>query len=403
MTSTTSFGSTFGSILLITGCCIGAGMLGMPVITATAGFIPSAIAMLFCCAFMITTGLLLLEATLWFGDKVNLITLSRYALGTLGQILTWGSFVFLFYCLCVAYAIGCGDLLKPLFEPFISTGYAMTAGTLVSLTAVGVLIVAGTKVVDYFNRMLMIGLVAAYFLLVGFGLVHVDVNNFSFIDWKAAVGSVPLLLISFGYQNLIPSMTHYLKRNVRLIRLSIFLGITLTYFIYVIWEFVILGILPSTGESFEAVMNKGEMVTDALMRVTGAPYILYFAQVFAFFAIATSLLANSLTCLDFLDDGLKHYHITPSRVVLALMVLIPPFLISQYNHQLFLKALSIAGGTATVFLFGILPALVVWIGRYRDNKPSVVIGGGKPLLVAVMLISFIVLSLEIAYQVGFKF
>ncbi len=39
-------GSAIGATLLITGCCIGAGMIGLPVVSAKAGFIPSMLAML---------------------------------------------------------------------------------------------------------------------------------------------------------------------------------------------------------------------------------------------------------------------------------------------------------------------------------------------------------------------
>jgi tyrosine-specific transport protein len=34
-------GSIFGGVLLIAGSCIGAGMLGLPIITGIAGFFPS--------------------------------------------------------------------------------------------------------------------------------------------------------------------------------------------------------------------------------------------------------------------------------------------------------------------------------------------------------------------------
>jgi tyrosine-specific transport protein len=354
-------GSILGCLLLITGCCIGAGMLGMPVITATAGFIPSTVAMLICCVFMNITGLLLLEAILWFNEDVNLLTLARYALGTAGQVLTWVCFVFLFYCLCVAYTIGCGQLLGPLLG-----GQAI--GSAVAVITVGILVYAGTKPVDYINRILMVGLIVFYCLLVASGASFIDSRNLTISHWGATLASVPLLLISFGYQNLVPSITHYLHRNVARVRLSIILGSSLTFLIYVIWEAVILGILPNTADSVETVLEKGEMVTQLLQRTTGHPYIVLFAELFAFFAIATSLLANSLTCLHFLQDGTRRLFRKPSRLVLTLLVLVPPYFIALFDPTLFLKALSIAGGTATVILFGILPAIIVWYGRYRDNK-----------------------------------
>lgn len=386
-------GSIWGCVLLITGCCIGAGMLGMPVITATAGFIPSTLAMLVCCIFMNITGLLLLEAILWFHEDVNLLTLARYAMGQAGQLITWISFVFLFYCLCVAYTIGCGQLLAPLVG-------SESLGSALAVATVGFLIYAGTRPVDYLNRILMVGLIVFYCLLVGSGARHIETSKLTLSNWGATFASIPLLLISFGYQNLVPSITHYLHRNVRNIRLSIILGSFLTFIIYVLWEAVILGILPVSNESVEAVLDKGEMVTQTLQGTTGISHIVTFAQLFAFFAIITSLLANSLTCLHFLQDGTRRYFIKPNRLLLTLLVLIPPFFISLLDPHLFLKALSIAGGTATVILFGIMPVIIVWKGRYHDHKTGQIMGGGKPLLIGVMAFSVVILLLEIARQLG---
>src|SRR5690349_13326893 len=104
--------SAFGSTLLITGCCIGAGMLGLPVVSAMAGFLPSTLAMLLCYGFTTATGLLLLEATLWFDQKVNLLSIAQFAFGKIGKAVTWSLFLFLFYCLFVAYMDGGGQLFQ---------------------------------------------------------------------------------------------------------------------------------------------------------------------------------------------------------------------------------------------------------------------------------------------------
>ena len=72
--------SIFGATMLVTGCCIGAGMIGLPVMSAFTGFMPSIAAMLLCYLFTTLTGLLLVEATLWFDGKVNLPSIVEFAL-----------------------------------------------------------------------------------------------------------------------------------------------------------------------------------------------------------------------------------------------------------------------------------------------------------------------------------
>src|ERR1700730_18015751 len=105
-------GSSLEATFMIAGCCIGAGMIGLPVMSALAGFIPSSLAMLLCYFFATGTGLLILEATLWFDEKVNLISMAGFALGKAGKALTWFLFLFLFYCLFVAYIDGGGQLFS---------------------------------------------------------------------------------------------------------------------------------------------------------------------------------------------------------------------------------------------------------------------------------------------------
>src|SRR5262245_7947174 len=103
-------GSLPGSILLITGCCIGAGMLGLPVMSALAGFQPSLAMFLLSWLFMTTTALLLLEVNLWFPNEVSIISMADRTLGFAGKAVGWLCFAFLFYALGVAYIAASGDL-----------------------------------------------------------------------------------------------------------------------------------------------------------------------------------------------------------------------------------------------------------------------------------------------------
>src|SRR5690242_13530821 len=101
MKSSSSFKSVFGGTLLVTGCCIGAGMIGLPIRTALAGFMPSTVAMVLCYLFTTVTGLFLLEATLWFDEKVNFPTIVESVLGKIGKLVAVFLFLALFYSLFV--------------------------------------------------------------------------------------------------------------------------------------------------------------------------------------------------------------------------------------------------------------------------------------------------------------
>ena len=87
---------------LIAGTMIGAGMLGLPLVTGVAGFFPGILITLAVWFFMYCTGLLFLEVTLWMPDGSNVLSISGRFFGKGGRLLSGGMFIFLYYCLMIA-------------------------------------------------------------------------------------------------------------------------------------------------------------------------------------------------------------------------------------------------------------------------------------------------------------
>ncbi len=389
--------SVLGSILLIIGCCIGAGMIGLPVMSALAGFLPSTLAMLVSYLFATSTGLLLLEATLWFDKKVNLISLAGFALGKFGKVLVFCLFSFLFYSLFVAYIDGGGQLFSEALSKIFHTPVTREVGILSCVSLMGVICYGGTKSVSFVNRILILGLSVAYFSLIFLGLPSVKGSNLMHMNMKATLLTVPFLLVSFGYQNLVPTLTYYLKRNVNAMRLSIFVGNLVPFLIYFLWNFVIIGIIPQNGpESISKIVSQSNMVTTLLHNASQSQSVVFIAQIFSFCAILTSFMANTISFVDFLKDGLrKKLSESKSKILTLLAVIVPPTIFSLFFPHLFLKALSFAGGFVDVLLFGILPLTIVTVGRYiKKAKGPYKVMGGKPLLLAilVMCIGFIIIG-----------
>ena len=88
-------GSVLGGILLIGGCCIGAGMLGIPIVLGLCGFFPSLLLLMAAWIFMTFTGLLLVEINGWFSKRVNFISMVGRFLGNFGKIISWFLYLFL--------------------------------------------------------------------------------------------------------------------------------------------------------------------------------------------------------------------------------------------------------------------------------------------------------------------
>lgn len=389
-------GSLFGAILLIAGCCIGAGMLGLPVISAVAGFKPSLLMFLFGWVFMTTTALLLLEVNLWFVHEVSLISMAGRTLGIAGKVVSWICFLFLFYALGVAYISGSGELIVDLIQQLTNENIPQWVGSLVTCVVFGGFIYLGTLAVDLFNRVLMVGLVLSYILLVILGAPHVEASNLAYQNWSEAPLLLPLMIISFGFHNLVPTLSAYLKGDVKRLRIAIIGGSTLALSVYLIWEWLILGLVPLNHEGFSEVIDEGNMATEILKNAVRLPWVVNVAQYFAFFAILTSFLGNSLSFVDFLSDGLKIKKDAIGKLYLSLLTIVPPFILAFIYPRMFLMALNYAGAFGAVILFGILPALMVWAGRYREGLGmNPIVPGGKITLMAIITFALWIISKQL--------
>ncbi len=395
-------GSVLGGILLIAGSCIGAGMLALPVITGVAGFIPSLVMLFLAWIFMTATGLLLLEANLTLGHSLSLISIAEKTLGKPGKFLCWLLFIFLFYSLSIAYIAASGLILQTILADLFNIFFPAWIGSLCFTLIFGIVIYIGTRQVDYLNRLLMVGLIVAYCLLVILGSRHIQLSYLAIKYWKYSFAALPVLVISFGFHNMIPSLAMYFKGDVARLRKTVVIGSFIPLLIYLVWEVVMLGIIPIQGrEGLLNALDQGEVATGALRAVVGVSWINTIAQAFALFAIITSFLAQSLSLVDFLADGLKMKKVGLSRVTLILLTLVPPFAFAFAYPKIFIKALNYAGGFSAVILFGVMPVLMVWILRYKRKVATPkMLPFGRLLLICIAAFGCAVFALEAAQELG---
>lgn len=391
--SSVSKSRIFGAILLVAGCCIGAGMLGLPVLSAPAGFKPSIFTFTLCWLFMLCTGLLVLEVHLGCGKDTNIVSMAQHTLGKTGKWISWLVFLFLFYSIIVAYVTASGSLISDFIFQLSGLQISPSHGSILCVLVFGALIFWGTQTVDWFNRVLMIGLFVTYGLLVITGASYIDSSLLERTNWSQATLVIPAAILSFGFHNLVPSISSYLNGNVRALKWTFIIGSLIPLVIYLIWEWLILGIVPIA--EFEKALDHGEMATQALKTVVGFSWITDVAQIFAFFAIVTSLLGVALSFVDFLSDGLSIKKSPQGKVLLIALVLLPPLFFALMYPEIFLIALTYAGGFGAVILFGILPALMVWKGRYYSKNITPLVPGGKVMLTSVILFALWVILLQI--------
>lgn len=389
-----TFGHLVGGTLLVAGTSIGVGMLALPVATASGGFIPALAVYLICWLFMLGTGLLILEACIWMPKGANLITLSSRLLGKWGKGFCWVLYLFLFSCLMIAHIAGGGGVVSDLSGGTLPSWL----GTIIYVLLFSPVVFLGALWVDRFNLGLMVGIVITYVFFVSSSISYVNPTLLTRMDWGKVWWSLPVVFTAFGYQSLIPTLFNYMNRNVSKVRLSLIFGTTIPLLIYILWEFLILGIVPLEGNGgLLQSLQKGESAVNPLGNYIHNPALLTMGRTFAFFAMTTSYLGISIAFLDFLLDGLKLSRKGKPKILICSVIFFVPLIITLINPHLFISALSVAGGFGVALLLGAMPILMVWAGRYYEGHSLMhqQLPGGK-ITLSIML-AFVVFELIISF------
>jgi tyrosine-specific transport protein len=374
-------GTVAKGALLVAGTTIGGGMLAMPVMSSLAGFFPATILFIICWAFMAATGLLFLEACLWMHEDTNFVSMAKKTLGLWGESAAWVMYLFLFYVLSLAYVVGCGKLTWLLLESYIPEW----AGSVIFVLLFGPLVYFGARLVGRINILLMGGLAISYIAFVYLGYKYVDFDNLREHNWQLSLRILPVAFTAFGFQGIVPTLTRYLDFDKVKVRNAILLGSFIPLLVFIIWHWLIMGIIPREGAGglLEA-LERGDTAVQPLKNLLDSRTVYVFSEFFAFFALSTSFLGVTLGLRDFLADGIGVEKDSKGRFFLCSLIFIPVTAAAIFYPDIFIELIGIAGGYGASLLLGLLPILMVWSGRYRLRLPGEkILFGGKPLLVAM--------------------
>lgn len=389
-------GKIIGGILLVAGTTVGAGMLALPVLTCLGGFFPSLPLFLLGWIGTVYSAFLILEVNLWFKGEVNLVSMARKLLGRLGAGFTWLVYLLLLYSLTAAYIAGGGPLLAQLFHNYTGIALPQWAQPFPFLAVFGAFIYFGTRAVDLVNRLFMTGLIIAYIFLLALIAPHIDQTLILRSEYQYAWLAMPVVVASFGFQMIIPSLTAYLGRDIKVMKWVIWIGTTLPLCIYIFWEWAILGVVPVCGPCslFQAFVD-GRPATDPLARYVQHDGIALSAKIFAFFSVVTSFLGAALSLANFLTDGLQLKESFTGKLQCLLMTFAPPVVFVIFYPRGFVTALEYAGVFFAILL-QILPALMVWRGRYSLYLTAHYrVIGGRFALILLMAYSCAVVAIEV--------
>ncbi len=385
-----------GGLLLIIGTTIGGAMLALPIATAQSGFLGAILLLVGSWMVMTIGAFLILEVNLWLPQDSNIISMARATLGRAGEGIAWVVYLLLLYSLLAAYVAGGADMLHNLLQIIhinIHTNFTALAFILI----LGFVVYCGIEHIDFVNRGLMLIKFISLFLLIGFIFPHIDQQPLQKFQPQYLISAITLFITSFGFSTIVPSMRSYFDGDIKKLRLAIILGSFVPLIIYILWVASVLGALPLTGENSLLAILKSDhptsQLTQALIHSLDNPWLTTVTRIFTSICVATSFLGVALCLSDFVSDGFKLKKQGKQKILIYFITFFPPFLIVIFYPAAFIMALSYAGILCALLLI-LLPALMVWSGRYRLGMVGNyrVMGGKFLLLLAIIASLFIVLQ-----------
>lgn len=386
-----------GGVLLIVGTSIGGGMLALPISTAAAGMTNSIFFLIACWLIMTAGALLILEVNLRLPAGSNMISMAKTTLGLPGQIIAWITYLFLLYTLLAAYISGGTDV----FNSLLHSAHIHMPDWITSVIFTllfSFIIYSGIRAVDYVNRGLMFGKLGIYLLLVCIIMPHIDAPKLSGGSLKAITGSIMILISSFGFASIVPSLREYFNDDIQSLRRVIIVGSFIPLVCYIVWNAIIMGVIERDGPNgLLTLMNSDHAIsglTKAISIAVHSPWITGFFSFFTSICMLTAFLGVSLGLFDFLADGLNlRKNGSEGKCTLALTFL-PPLAVVLFKPDIYLHALSYAGVCCVILLL-LLPALMAWSGRRSGKNGRILIPGGNVSLLVLGIIGIGLLFLAL--------
>lgn len=387
-----------GSILLIIGTTIGAGILALPLATAPGGFWYSCVLLLVCWVVSTFSAFVLLEVNLWLPEGSNLVSMAKATLGLPGQILVWFFYLLLLYSLTSAYVAGGTDVLHGLLAD-MNLSIALWLSSLIFVLVFGYVVYLGIQKVDYVNRVFMSIKLIAFVLLIGFVVPHVHLHFLPADHLKLVLSATTVAITSFGYSIIIPSLRAYFNSDIKKLRIALLCGSLIPLIFYIIWEVAVFGVVRAGGAGGLMAIGRGSETTTHLVNAIAMDVhtttVEALVRLFSSICMVTSFLGVSLSLRDFLFDGLNMRDSKMGSLFVHGFTFLPSLIIVVFMPSIFIMAIRYAGVSCIILLI-LMPLMMVWRGRYVLGKTGyqVLPRGGKPILIFFIFVAVLLLLLS---------
>ncbi|MDC0727534.1 tyrosine transporter TyrP [Phytobacter diazotrophicus] len=391
-----------GSVFIVAGTTIGAGMLAMPLAAAGVGFSVTLVLLFALWGLMCYTALLLLEVYQHVPADTGLGSLARRYLGRYGQWITGFSMMFLMYALTAAYISGAGELLASSLSVWTGINVSSSGGVFLFTFVAGGVVCIGTSLVDLFNRFLFSAKIIFLVVMLALLLPHVHQVNLLTLPLEKglALSAMPVIFTSFGFHGSVPSIVSYMGGNVRKLRGIFIIGSAIPLVAYIFWQLATLGSIESSTFMGMLANHAGlNGLLEALREVVASAHVELAVHLFADLALATSFLGVSLGLFDYLADLFQRRNTALGRLQTGAITFLPPLAFALFYPRGFVMALGYAG-VALAVLALLIPALLAWQSRKAHGQAQYRVMGGRPMLCLVMACGVTIIAVQFAISAG---
>ena len=339
------------------GCVIGAGILGIPFVASQSGLMTGMAIILFLGLVILLLNFFIGEVVLRTKGSHQLTGYAEKYLGKKGKFLMTLSMLIGIYGALTAYMIGEGQVLSALLpiKPLYSS--------LIFLFIAGIIVCLGLKTVQRSETLFGFFFLILITIIMFLSYKSFNIENVTPFSLNNIFLPYGVILFAFIGTVSVPEMRRILIDNKIQLKKCIILGSLIPIISYLLFTLIVVGV-TGTKTSQIATVTLGNLI---------GPEMIFFGNLFAVFAMATSFLVLGLSLRDMFMFDYKINKLISAIITLGIPLII--FLLLNYLDMLsFISVIAITG----IFAGGIDGILIVLMlvnaKRYGERKPEYSIG-----------------------------
>jgi len=341
------------AVAVLIGTMVGVGIFSIPLAFTKSGFFIGLGLAILVGYITLLFNLIYAEIILRTKSKHQLVGYANTYLGKWARRLIFFANVLGIYGALLVYIHYAGGFLSNIFSEFfyIQREYY----SIVFFIAVAAVLPFGFKTVaavEFFLTALFIGVIVIIF---GFGVPHIDWNNYLSTTWQYWYLPYGVLMFAFAGLTSIPLQRQLLQGQEKNLRPAITWAVVITGILYLLFAFTVVGI-SGFSTSDDALLGLVESL---------GPKIIWLGSFFGICAIITSflMLGTVMTDIFYIDYKVR-------KSIAWALVTLPPFILYMGGLRSAVDVISLVGAVAIGIEAIILLFMFRKAKRAGDRKPE---------------------------------